>query len=99
MCHFEKQYKIPIFELQNKAMASVDNIRNSIIDKLLTITNKEYLAALYQMVQNSAVESDKVKLTDEQILMLQMSDDDIKNGRLIEQKQLDKEDLKWLREL
>lgn len=80
-------------------MASIDNIRNNIIDKLLTITNKEYLSALYQMVQNSAIDNDKVKLTEEQILMLQMSDDDIKNGRLIEQKQLDKEDLKWLREL
>lgn len=80
-------------------MASVDNIRNSIIDKLLTITNKEYLSALYKMVENSAVESDKVMLTEEQILMLKMSDDDILNGRYLEQKQLDKEDLKWLKEL
>ncbi len=26
-------------------MATVDNLRNSIIDKLLTISNKEYLSA------------------------------------------------------
>jgi hypothetical protein len=34
--------------------------------------------------------------TGEQILMLQLSDLDIKNGRLISQEQLDKADLQWL---
>lgn len=80
-------------------MASVDNLRNGIIDKLLTISNKDYLAALYQLVQSSSVDKDKVKLTEEQILMLKLSDKDIKNNRLISQSQLDKEDLKWLKGL
>ena len=35
-----------------------DNIRNNIIDKLLTISNKEYLSALYQLVQNSSIDND-----------------------------------------
>lgn len=80
-------------------MASVDNIRNGIIDKLLTISNKDYLNALYQLVQSSSVDKDKVKLTNEQILMLKLSDKDIKNGKLISQSQLDKDDLKWLKGL
>lgn len=80
-------------------MASVDNLRNGIIDKLLTISNKDYLAALYQLVQSSSVDKDKVKLTEEQVLMLKLSDRDIKNNRLISQSQLDKEDLKWLKGL
>jgi hypothetical protein len=80
-------------------MASVDNLRNGIIDKLLTISNKDYLAALYQLVQSSSVDKDKVKLTEEQVLMLKLSDKDIKNNRLISQSQLDKEDLKWLKGL
>jgi hypothetical protein len=80
-------------------MANVDSIRNGIIDKLLTISNKDYLTALYQLVQNSAVDKDSVKLTEEQILMLKLSDKDIKNNRLISQSQLDKADLKWLKEL
>jgi hypothetical protein len=80
-------------------MASIDNIRNGIIDKLLTISNKDYLTALYQLVQSSSVDKDKVKLTEEQILMLKLSDKDIKNNKLISQSQLDKEDLKWLKEL
>ena len=41
----------------------------------------------------------KIKLTEEQIRMLQLSEQDIENGRVISQSQLDKSDLKWLKEL
>ncbi len=80
-------------------MDTADILRNNIIDKLLTITNKDYLSALYQLVSSSSVDNDIVKLTDEQILMLKLSDDDIVNGRLIDQKLLDKDDLQWLKGL
>ena len=80
-------------------MAAVDHLRNNIIDKLLTITNKDYLSALYKLVEKSSVDNDKVKLTKEQILMLQLSDADIKNGRLVSQEEVDKSDLKWLKKL
>ncbi|MDB5133217.1 MAG: hypothetical protein JWR02_2966 [Mucilaginibacter sp.] len=77
-------------------MATVHTLRNKLIDKLLTISNKEYLLALNRLVETSTI-NDPVKLTDEQILMLQLSDDDIKAGRTISQEQLDKNDLEWLR--
>jgi len=80
-------------------MATIDYIRNGIINKLLTISNKNYLAALSQLVENSSTEKDTAMLTEEQILMLQLSDKDIKSGKLINQVQLDKSDLKWLKEL
>lgn len=80
-------------------MATIDAIRNSIIDKLLTISNKDYLTALSQVIKTSSTDNDKVKLTEEQKLMLQLSDKDIKHNRIISQAQLDKEDLKWLKEL
>ena len=80
-------------------MASIHAIRNGIIDKLLTISNKDYLNALYQLVESSSTDKDKVKLTEEQVLMLKMSDKDIKNGKIISQSQLDKDDLKWLKGL
>ena len=78
-------------------MATVDNIRNGIIDKLLTISNKDYLIALLQVLKNSTYDQDIVKLSEEQILMLKLSENDIKNGRLIPQSQLDKTDLEWLK--
>jgi hypothetical protein len=77
-------------------MAQVDVIRNGIIDKLLAISDKEYLLALLRLVDNSAVEDEKIKLTKEQKLMLEMSEVDIQNGRIISQSDIDKNDLEWL---
>jgi hypothetical protein len=77
-------------------MNNVDHIRNTIIDKLLTISNQDYLSALYQLIDKSSINSDKIQLSESQILMLNMSDDDIKNGRYISQSELDKNDLEWL---
>jgi len=78
-------------------MSATDILRNDIIDKLMTINNKDYLSALYQLVSTSSVDSDIVQLTEEQVLMLQLSDNDIKSGKLISQDQLDKDDLQWLK--
>ena len=80
-------------------MATTDTLRNSIINKLLTITNKDYLSALYKLVEKSSVDSDIVKLTNEQVLMLKLSDKDIEKGKLISQNELDKRDSEWLKEL
>ena len=77
-------------------MAQVDVIRNGIIDKLLAISDKDYLLALLHLVDNSAVEDEKIKLTKEQKLMLEMSEVDIQNGRIISQSDIDKNDLEWL---
>jgi hypothetical protein len=78
-------------------MAQVDIIRNGIIDKLLAISDKEYLMALLRLVDHSAVEEDKIKLTKEQKLMLEMSEADIQHGRILSQDDLDKNDLEWLK--
>jgi len=80
-------------------MTGIDNLRNSIIDKLLTISNKDYLSALYQLLEKSSVDNDVVQLSIEQILMLQLSDKDIENEKLISQDELDKSDLEWIKDL
>lgn len=80
-------------------MTSTDNIRNSLINKLLTISNKDYLTALYQLVDKSNTEQDTIKLSKEQKIMLNLSEKDIQDNKLISQSQLDKNDLKWLKEL
>lgn len=78
-------------------MAQVDVIRNGIIDKLLAISDKDYLIALLRLLDSSAVQDKKIKLTKEQKLMLEMSEKDIENGRIVSQSDLDKSDLEWLR--
>ena len=79
-------------------MATVDKIRNGLIDKILSIKNKDFLEALDKIIVSSASESDIVELTKEQKLMLEMSENDIKEGRLISQEAMDKRNLEWLNE-
>jgi len=84
---------------KNLIMTGADNIRNNIIDKLLTISNSDYLSALYKLISTSTVNEDVIQLSEAQILMLNMSDDDIKNNRIVPQDELDKMDLEWLKSL
>ncbi|ADV48755.1 hypothetical protein Celal_1442 [Cellulophaga algicola DSM 14237] len=77
-------------------MATVDKIRNGLIDKILTIRNKEFLEALDKIISSSSLETEIVELSDEQKQMLQMGENDIANGRLISQNEMDKRNLKWL---
>ena len=80
-------------------MTSADALRNEIIGKLLTISDKSYLSAINRIVETRSDKNDVVKLTEEQKLMLDMSNDDIKNGRTLNQVELNKADLLWLKEL
>jgi hypothetical protein len=80
-------------------MATIDTLRNKIINKLLTITNKDYLQALNKILENSPVEEDVMQLTEEQILMLQLSEEDIKHNRVISHSELMKNEREWLKKL
>jgi hypothetical protein len=80
-------------------MTSTEILRNSIIDELLTISDKSFLQRLYAEITASKHTEDKVELSQSQILMLKMSEADVKNNRLISQEDLDKNDLEWLKEL
>jgi hypothetical protein len=80
-------------------MTSTETLRNSIIDELLTISDKSFLQRIYAEITASKHTEDKVELSQSQILMLKMSEADVKNNRLISQEDLDKNDLEWLKEL
>ena len=80
-------------------MATVYDIRSGLIDKILAIKNKEFLLALDQLISSSSSVSDIIETTSEQKIMLEMSEEDIKNGRLISQEAMNKRNLEWLNEL
>jgi archaellum component FlaF (FlaF/FlaG flagellin family) len=77
-------------------MATVDKMRNGLIDKILTIKNKDFLVALDRLISSSSPDNEIVELTAEQNEMLEMSEADIKNGRLISQEAMDKRNREWL---
>ena len=80
-------------------MASVDKLRTGLIDKILSINNKDFLEALDTLISSSTSESEIVELTNEQKVMLEMSENDIKSGKLISQDAMTKRNMEWLNTL
>ena len=79
-------------------MATSNEIRNRVIDSLMSIDNAQYLQALEKMIESSNVGHSQIPLTEEQKIMLAMSDSDIKSGRVIDQSTLNKQEIQWLKE-
>ncbi len=77
-------------------METVDKIRNGLIEKILAIKNEDFLIALDKLIASSKSETNIIELTEAQKKMLEMSEDDIKNGRLISQEAMNKRNLEWL---
>ncbi|HLV40291.1 hypothetical protein [Xanthomarina sp.] len=77
-------------------MKTVNNLRNELIDKIMSIKNKDFLEALSTLISSSTSDSEIIELTKEQKTMLEMSEEDIKAGKLISQEAMDKRNLEWL---
>ncbi|MEQ8924604.1 MAG: hypothetical protein RLO81_02260 [Fulvivirga sp.] len=77
-------------------MASTSEIRNRLKDRLMAISNSDYLKTLEKRIESSNIQETSIALTEEQKLMLTMSDADIKTGRVIDQECLNKQELEWL---
>lgn len=82
--------------MKSVKMETVDKIRNELIGKILTIKNEDFLLALDKLIVSSTSEKNIFELTEVQKKMLEMSEDDIKNGRLISQEAMNKRNLDWL---
>lgn len=77
-------------------MATLENLRNGLIDKIQSIKNKDFLIALDKLISSNSSESEIIELTKEQKIMLEMSEEDIKKGKLISQEAMDKRNLEFL---
>ncbi len=78
-------------------MTSATDIRNRVIDQLMAIKDAGYLRALSEMINSSHVQEEVVPLTEEQKIMLVMSEEDIKAERTIDQNTLNERELQWLK--
>lgn len=77
----------------------MDNqIKHRLIDKILSTNNDKVLSAIDQLLDSVEFQEEKVSLTKEQKMMLEMSETDLKNGETIAQEDLDKDDLAWLQD-
>ena len=78
-------------------MISTNDIRNKIIDQLMAIKDAEFLRALSDMIDRSDLQGNAIQLTEEQKIMLAMSEEDIEAGRTIDQVTLNERELEWLK--
>lgn len=62
----------------------------------MSIKNKDFLQALDNLITSSTSSFELVELNNEQKLMIDMSEEDIKNGKLISQEAMNKRNLEWL---
>lgn len=80
-------------------MATEEEIKNELIDKILSIQDKELLEALDKLVSSATLPGGKGYLTDSQKSMLKLSEEDIKYDRLISEEDMMKRNREWLDEL
>jgi hypothetical protein len=76
-------------------MNALENIKNSLIDRILASRNEQLLEAIKNIFDSNPSE-EIVSLTTEQIEMLVMSENDIENGKLVSEAELSERDAKWL---
>jgi hypothetical protein len=75
----------------------IDSAEDKKLRALYTLLEGEIMES--QLIKNNKFDYREVKLTEEQILMLQFSDKDIEAGNLILHDKATKSDLQWLKEL
>lgn len=76
-------------------MNALENLKNSLIDRILASRNEQLLEAIKNIFDSNPSE-EIVTLTTEQIEMLAMSENDIENGKLVSEAELSERDAKWL---
>jgi len=77
-------------------VATLEKIKSGLIDKIISIQNRDFLEALDVLISSNSSKSSLSKLTDDQKAMLEMSEKDIKEGRLISQEAMEKRNFEWL---
>ena len=77
-------------------MNALENIKNSLIDRILATRNEQLLQAIKNIFDSTQSE-DSIALSTEQIEMLSMSEKDIEDDKLVSESELSKRDSKWLK--
>jgi hypothetical protein len=76
-------------------MNALENIKNSLIDRILATRNEQLLEAI-KSIFDSTQSEEIISLSTEQIEMLSLSEMDIESGKFISESELSKRDSKWL---
>lgn len=76
-------------------MTALENIKNSLIDKILATKNEKLLEAIDRIFTSTQID-EIISLSSEQIEMLSISERDIQTVNFITESDLNKRDSEWL---
>lgn len=77
-------------------MPTIEKIKSDLIGKISLIEDKDFLQAIDVIISSNTAQTPFQKLSLEQKVMMEMSEADINEGRLISQEALEKRNLEWL---
>lgn len=77
-------------------MNTIQKLKSRLIDRIMVSENEQLLNAIEGLF-SATQEKEEVNLTSEQIEMLQMSEVDINENRLISEKDLMRQDEEWMK--
>ena len=75
---------------------ALSNIQDRLIGKILASQNTDFLTAVENLFNSIKTEKKSIPIDNAQVQMLNMSEQDIQNGDLISEDELDKLDNEWL---
>lgn len=78
-------------------MKTVKTLKSGLIQKINAIQDREFLVVLDELVASNGLQKSNADLTPEQRIMLEMSLQDIHEGKTITQEALMQRNLEWLR--
>ena len=73
-----------------------DNLRYTLLDKLISIRDIDLLKKVNNLIGNVDVDKTVFNVTDGQRQMLMKSEEDIRNGNIISDEELNAEEDQWL---
>jgi len=76
-------------------MTALDTIKSKLIDRIMVTKNEKLLKAIEAIFSSTQLEEIH-SLDSHQIEMLQMSENDIREGNLISENDLEKSDSEWM---
>jgi hypothetical protein len=77
-------------------MTTIDNLKNNLIDKILSVSNEKFLIAIDNLITSTNASEEVVVLTSDQKQLLNLSEKDIEQKLLISQDEMVKRNLEWL---
>ena len=74
----------------------VNHLKQSLLDKLISVDDENVLKQINALIGNVDIEKPVFKVSNRQKQLLEKSEEDIENGRLTTDEELNKDEEEWL---